>query len=48
LGGFVILPRCLDKGRATIIGKQGEYHFDCPLDHRSQFQNLPPSTSGRF
>lgn len=34
LGGFVILPRCLDKGRATIIGKNGEYNYDCPLDHR--------------
>lgn len=34
LGGYVILPRCLDKGRATIAGKNGEYHFACPLDHR--------------
>jgi hypothetical protein len=34
LGGFVILPRCLDKGRATLSGKNGEYHFDCPLDQR--------------
>jgi len=24
----------LDKGRATIIGKQGEYHYDCPTDQR--------------
>jgi hypothetical protein len=24
----------LDKGRATIAGKNGEYHFDCPLDQR--------------
>jgi hypothetical protein len=34
LGGYVILPRCLDKGRATIAGKNGEYHFACPLDQR--------------
>jgi hypothetical protein len=34
LGGYVILPRCLDKGRATIAGKNGEYHYDCPLDQR--------------
>ncbi len=34
LGGFVILPRMLDKGRATIAGKAGEYHFNCPLDQR--------------
>jgi len=32
LGGYVILARCLDKGRASLIGKLGEYHFDCPLD----------------
>jgi hypothetical protein len=32
LGGYVILPRCLDKGRATIAGKNGEYHFACPMD----------------
>ena len=34
LGGYVILPRCLDKGRATIAGKNGEYHFACPMDMR--------------
>lgn len=34
LGGFAILPRCLDKGRATLAGKNGEYCFDCPLDRR--------------
>jgi len=22
----------LDKGRATAVGKNGEYHFNCPLD----------------
>lgn len=34
LGGYVILPRCLDKGRASLTGKNGEYHFACPLDQR--------------
>ena len=34
LGGFVILPRMLDKGRATVNNKAGEYHFNCPLDQR--------------
>lgn len=34
LGGFVILPRMLDKGRATLNQKNGEYHFNCPLDQR--------------
>jgi len=32
LGGYAILPRMLDKGRATIAGKNGEYHYACPLD----------------
>jgi hypothetical protein len=32
LGGYVILPRMLDKGRAELTGKAGEYHFACPLD----------------
>ena len=34
LGGYVILPRMLDKGRATIAGKEGEYHYNCPQDQR--------------
>src|SRR5215469_570753 len=34
LGGYALLPRCLDKGRATISGKNGEYHYNCPLDQR--------------
>jgi hypothetical protein len=34
LGGFVILPRMLDKGRATIAGTPGEYQYACPLDQR--------------
>jgi len=34
LGGYVILPRMLDKGRATLAGKNGEYFYACPLDQR--------------
>jgi hypothetical protein len=33
LGGYVILGRTLDKGRALLAGTIGEYHFDCPLDN---------------
>lgn len=32
LGGYVILPRMLDKCRATLENKNGEYSFNCPLD----------------
>ena len=34
LGGYVILPRMLDKGRAALAGRNGEYHYACPLDQR--------------
>lgn len=34
IGGFVILARMLDKGRATIAGRNGEYHYNCPVDQR--------------
>ncbi|MDP9292026.1 MAG: DUF5069 domain-containing protein [Verrucomicrobiota bacterium] len=33
ISGYVILARTLDKCRADIAGKVGEYHFDCPLDN---------------
>lgn len=33
IGGYVILARSLDKGRATLNGANGEYHFNCPLDN---------------
>jgi hypothetical protein len=34
LGGYVHLPRLLDKARAVLAGKQGEFHYNCPLDQR--------------
>ena len=43
LGGYIILPRMLDKGRATIAGKNGEYHYNCPLDEKLlKFLGLDP------
>ncbi len=33
LGGYALLARAIDKGRADIAGTAGEYHFDCPLDN---------------
>jgi hypothetical protein len=32
LGGYAHLPRLLDKARASLAGKAGEYHYNCPLD----------------
>jgi hypothetical protein len=41
LGGYVHLPRLLDKARAYAAGKNGEYHFNCPLDrHFFEFTGI--------
>jgi Domain of unknown function (DUF5069) len=32
LGGFGLLPRILDKGRATLAGKNGVYNYNSPTD----------------
>ncbi len=40
LAGFVIAMRTTDKCRASVTGKLGEYHYDCPLD------NMPFSLQG--
>ena len=35
LGGYALLARAVDKGRASLEGNVGEYHFACPLDQCS-------------
>ncbi len=43
LGGYVILPRMLDKCRAELAGNNGEYHYNCPLDqHFLDFAGVDP------
>ena len=43
LGGYVILPRMLDKGRATIAKQNGEYHYACPIDeHLLTYTGIDP------
>jgi Domain of unknown function (DUF5069) len=43
IGGFVILARMLDKGRAVIAKTNGEYKFACPLDqHFLTFVDIDP------
>lgn len=32
LAGMVMLPRTIDKCKAFLAGKLGEYHYSCPLD----------------
>jgi hypothetical protein len=46
LGGYCILPRVLDKGRALVAGKIGEYKFACPLDQ--QFLQFAGIDSGKL
>jgi hypothetical protein len=33
LGGYVVLARILDKGRAEIAGTAGDYKYNNPIDH---------------
>ena len=34
LGGYVLAARAVDKCRAVLLGQEGEYHSNCPLDQR--------------
>jgi len=43
LGGYALLPRILDKCRATLTKKNGEYSYNCPLDqHFLKFAGVNP------
>jgi hypothetical protein len=43
LGGFVILARMLDKGRATLANKNGEYKYNSGTDqHLVRFLGFDP------
>ena len=43
LGNYVILARMLDKGRATLAGKNGEYIYNSPTDqHLVRFLGFDP------
>lgn len=42
LGGYVILARIIDKGRAEIAGTAGEYKYNNPIDRNFfRFTGLP-------
>jgi Domain of unknown function (DUF5069) len=32
IGDYALMARMIDKGRATLNGTVGEYHYACPLD----------------
>ena len=34
LAGYVLAARAVDKCRAVLLGWEGEYHSNCPLDQR--------------
>jgi hypothetical protein len=33
VAGFAVASRAVDKCRASLAGKLGDYHYDCPLDN---------------
>lgn len=44
LGGYVMLPRVLDKARATLNGTSGDYKYGNPMDqHFFRFTGVDPS-----
>jgi len=43
LGGYVVLPRILDKGRAELAGSAGEFKYNNPADyHWFRFTGITP------
>ena len=43
LGGYALMARMIDKGRADIQGTVGEYHYACPLDQMLfEFKGVQP------
>jgi hypothetical protein len=43
IGGYVLLARIIDKGRAVLAKTNGEYNYDCPSDQRFfQFAGVNP------
>ena len=43
LGGYVVLPRILDKGRAELAGTAGEFKYNNPADyHWFRFTGITP------
>lgn len=44
LGGYAVLPRILDKARASLVGKAGDYKFGNPMDqHFFAFTGIAPA-----
>ncbi len=43
LRDYAILARAIDKCRAHLVGTEGEYHFNCPLDQELfSFKGIDP------
>ena len=43
LGGYSVLPRILDKARATLVGKAGEYKYGSSMDQNFfRFTGITP------
>ncbi len=50
LGAYgVLAARMLDKCRAELVGKAGDYHFNCPMDQVFfRFTQIDPSALKEF
>ena len=49
LAGYVVVARALDKCRAELAGKGGEYHFACALDREFfHFTNISADAFREF
>jgi hypothetical protein len=50
LGAYgVLAARMLDKCRAELVGKAGDYHFNCPMDQVFfRFTKIDPSALKEF
>jgi hypothetical protein len=46
LAGYELAARCLDKCRASILGWQGDFMFNCPMDQ--QFLTRAEIDAGDF
>jgi hypothetical protein len=46
LAGYELAARCLDKCRATLLGWQGDFMFNCAMDQ--MFLNSAGIDAGKF
>lgn len=49
LGPYFLLARTIDKARSTFAGKNGEFHWDCPLGKMFfEFKGIDSKAFGEY